>query len=208
MSQAVRRILLTGFEPFGGEKHNATMAILEHVTATGVAGVDLDSAVLPVRDGHADDHLCDLLDALRPHAVVCLGQSRRAALALERVFLNLKDYRIPDNGGAQPRDLPVVPEGPPAYYATLPLHALLAAIRAAGTPATLSRDAGAFLCNQVGYALMHHLAERGHDIPAGFIHVPPLPEQIAAQEDPPPSMSAETAARGLGAALTLLAQRC
>jgi len=129
----------------------------------------------------------------------------RAALSVERVAVNLLDYRIPDNSGLQTRDRPILPGGPAAYFATLPVRGIYEAIRSAGVPVELSLSAGAFLCNQALYEMLHYLADKGHEIPAGFIHLPALPEQAAPREGGKvPSMSLETMQRGVAAAIKVL----
>jgi pyroglutamyl-peptidase len=109
--------------------------------------------------------------------VICVGQAGgRAAITPERVAINVDDARIPDNAGAQPVDRPVVRGGPAAYFSTLPVKAIVAALRAAGLPSEVSQTAGTFVCNHVFYGLMHALRKR-KDLRGGFIHVPFLPEQ-------------------------------
>jgi pyroglutamyl-peptidase len=120
------------------------------------------------------------LRAHRPVLVICVGQAGgRAAVTPERVAINVDDARIPDNAGAQPVDRPVVRGGPAAYFSTLPIKAMVEAIRAAGLPAEVSQTAGTFVCNHVFYGLMHALRRR-EGVRGGFIHVPLLPEQAKA----------------------------
>lgn len=124
----------------------------------------------------------ELLEQLKqPWAMVlCVGQAGgRAAIGVERVAINVNDARIPDNTGQQPIDEPVVPGGPPAYFSTLPLKACVQSLSAAGLPAEVSNTAGTFVCNHVFYSLMHALAGQpgGQRVPAGFVHLPWLPEQ-------------------------------
>jgi pyroglutamyl-peptidase len=120
------------------------------------------------------------------------------------VALNLLDYRMADNTGHQAIDEPIVPDGPAAYFVTLPVRAMLEAVRAAGIPAELSLSAGAFLCNQVTYELLHYLTTYQLDIPAGFVHVPALPEQVTNAYPPVPSMALETMTCGIRAAIGAL----
>jgi pyroglutamyl-peptidase len=136
----------------------------------------IEAVCLPTKFAAARRDLSELLK--RPWAMVlCVGQAGgRAALGLERVAINVNDARIPDNDGQQPIDEPVVPGGPPAYFSTLPLKACVQALREAGLPAEVSNSAGTFVCNHVFYVLMHALADRP-GVPAGFVHLPWLPEQ-------------------------------
>jgi pyroglutamyl-peptidase len=147
--------------------------------------------------------------------VVCLGEAgRRAGLSIERVAVNLIDDSIPDNAGEKWEDRPDVAGGPAAYFTTLPVKVMQQAMLEAGVPAELSLSAGAFLCTQVAYTLLHALAVRqlAETVPAGFIHLPRLPEQAAAaqlahpESGALPSLSLETMVRGLEAGLIFLAR--
>lgn len=199
------RVLVTCFEPFGGSRVNPSQAALRLLEESPIARVELISATLPCVDREAERVLLDAVDGASPEAVVCLGESNRAAgLTFERVATNLRDYRIPDNAGTLIRDEPVVPGGPDALFSTLPVKRMVEAVRGAGVPAMVSRDAGAFLCNQVTYALLHRLRETGRgDVPAGFVHLPRLPEQCV-ERPTSASMSTETVVVGLRAALSAL----
>ena len=199
-------ILVTSFEPFGGSPVNPTMAIAREL-APMTSGVGTRAyATLPVVTGTGAGStwaaIAPLLDELQPDAVVALGESAKAdRINFERVAVNLRDARIADNSGLQLVDMPVVDGAPAAHFATLPLREMLAACESAGVPATLSLSAGAFLCNELMYRLRHR------DCPGttGFIHVPQLPEQAAARGGP--AMDAATSARGIHAALEVLAAR-
>jgi pyroglutamyl-peptidase len=205
------RLLLTGFEPFGGSPVNPSQLAVQALAQDPLRGFELHTAILPVSYERAPGILREELDRVQPQAVICLGEAgRRTALSLERFALNLADAHLPDNTGQQWEDQPVVPDGPAAYFSSLPLKPMQAAVLAAGVPAELSLTAGLYLCNMVFYTLMHACDQRGWDIPAGFIHVPYLPEQTATlfREHPErglvPSMSLETLVCGLRAALVVL----
>jgi pyroglutamyl-peptidase len=199
------RILLTGFEPFGGSSVNPSIQVVRALAGERIDGIELSVAMLPVDRVSGPSTLITALDTYRPDRVVCLGQaSGRAALSIERVAVNLLDFNIADNAGALVTDEPIVPGGPAAYFATLPVRQMLVAVRAAGVPAELSLSAGTFLCNQVLYTLLHHLAVNGMSAPAGFIHVPALPEQAAAHHGLIPSMSLDTMIAGVHAAVRAL----
>jgi pyroglutamyl-peptidase len=212
-------ILVTGFEPFGNSDCNPSAEVVAALAAGAGGGVRLDrarpdgglriaTAVLPVDAARAPGLLLAALASVRPDAVVLLGEARsRARLGVERVAINLLDFAEPDNAGARRVDEPVVPGGPAAYFATLPVRALVAAIRAAGVPAELSLSAGSYLCNQTMYVLLHQLATTGSDCPAGFIHLPALPRQVTQTPFPHPSMEAATALAGVRAGLACLAQQ-
>ncbi len=201
------KLLLTGFEPFGESKVNPSEKVVRALAQQGVDGVELFTVILPVDRVRGPDTLVRAARGTNPDAVLCLGEaSRRIAVSIERVAINLMDYRIPDNAGEQVVDAPISPGAPAAYFCTLPVRAMLAAVCAAGTPAELSLSAGSFLCNQVTYALLHYLATNRLDTPAGFIHLPRLPEQVAGQTPAAPSMSLETMITGVRAAIGAIAE--
>lgn len=158
--------------------------------------------------GRAVDELLQAFRRDRPDAVVCLGESGQATgITFERVAVNLRDYRLPDNAGRQVVDQPVVAQGPAAYFATLPVRTMFEAVRERGIHAELSMSAGTFLCNEVMYAALHWAATEAPATLAGFVHVPRLPEQVAGRDGALPSMDAMTTARGVAAALTALVSR-
>ncbi|WP_019561071.1 MULTISPECIES: pyroglutamyl-peptidase I [Caldimonas] len=195
-------ILLTGFEPFDGDALNPSQALAQALHGQSVDGAPITGVVLPCVFGEALDRLHHALEQHRPDLVLALGQAGgRADLSLERVAINIDDARIPDNAGRQPIDTPVVPGGPAAYFSTLPIKAIVAELRAAGLPASVSQTAGTFVCNHVFYGLMHALATRHPDARGGFMHVPLLPEQAARQSPPAASMALETMRQGVLVAL-------
>lgn len=183
MLTADPRILVTGFDPFGGAALNPSAMLAQALDGRQIGGHQVVSAQLPTVFGPSAQRLAGLLQRHRPALVLCLGLAAgRAALSLERVAINVDDARIPDNQGAQPVDDPVVPGGPAAYFSSLPVKTMLQAIRDAGVPAELSNSAGTFVCNHVFYALMHQLATQPalQATRGGFMHLPCLPEQQAA----------------------------
>ena len=201
------KLLLTGFEPFGGSHINPSEQTLLAIAHDGMPGVELRTAILPVDRSAGPAKAIAAIREFQPDAVVCLGEaSRRMAISIERVAVNLMDYRIADNSGNQVHDVPISPDGPAAYFTTLPVRAMLDAVRAARVPAELSLSAGAFLCNQVTYAVLHFLAANNLRTPAGFIHLPALPEQVLDKIPQAPSMGLETMARGVRAALGAVVQ--
>ena len=202
------RILLTGFEPFGGSAINPSEQVVKALSSSPAPGVELTTAVLPVDYQSGPQTLLDALARVQPRAVICLGEAaRRPVVSLERVAINLLDFGIPDNSGAQVVDQPVISGAPAAYFATLPLRRMLTSIRAAGIPVEISLSAGSYLCNQVFYTLLHAIRENGSAAPAGFIHLPSLPEQVAQQKAALPSMALETSVRAVRIAIeTLLAE--
>lgn len=196
-----RPILLTGFEGFAGDVLNPSQEVVRTLDGEIVRGHRIVGAVLPVAFGRVAAALDALLAQHRPALVLALGlASGRAELSFERVAINLVDARIADNDGAQPIDEAVIDGGPPAHFSTLPLKAIVAALRARGVPAGLSLSAGSFVCNQVFYLLAHALAQRAPATRSGFLHLPSLPEQAACHPGQP-SMSLASMIDGVRAAL-------
>lgn len=207
MSAKTPVVLLTGFEPFGGQAVNPSWLAVQQLHGRRIAGHRLVARWLPVAFGHSLKVLRALLRELKPAMVVAVGQAGgRAPLSLERVAINIDDARIPDNAGRQPVDVPVVADGPAAYFATLPIKAMREAIAAAGLPVEISQTAGTFVCNHVFYGLMHHAARHHPGLRAGFIHLPWLPEQAARRSPVPPSLALALQVEAVRlAALTTLA---
>ena len=174
--------LITGFEPFGGQTVNPSWAVARALQGRTLGAVErpvkVQALQLPCVFDLALQVLQQHLQSLQPVAVLALGQAEgRSDISVERVAINVNDARIPDNAGAQPVDTPVVNDGPAAYFSTLPIKRIVAGLRAAGLPASVSQTAGTYLCNHVFYGLLHAL--QGRTVPAGFIHLPLLPEQAA-----------------------------
>ena len=192
--------LVTAFEPFGGEETNASLETLRALPDT-LGPARLRKLVLPTVFGAAGDAVCAAMDACRPDAVICLGQAGgRDAVTPERAALNVMDARIPDNAGVQPTDEPVDPRGPAAYFSTLPIRAMTAAMNSLGLPARISDSAGTFVCNSVMYAVLRHADRRGLSIPCGFVHIPYLDGATPAGSGAP-RLPGEAVVRGLCAAL-------
>lgn len=197
-----RTVLLTGFDPFGGDATNPSWRAVEGLHDRLVAGHRIESLQLPTAFARAPRLLRAAIRWHRPSLVLCVGQAGgRSALSFERVAINVIDARIADNDGAQPVDAPVVRGGPAAYFSTVPIKAMHVALRAADIPAEISQTAGTFVCNQVFYALMDTLAKMPTPRPrGGFVHVPFLPEQVDTLPGTP-SMPLETIVDGLRIAI-------
>ena len=180
-------ILLTGFEPFGGEVINPSWEVARSLHGQVIAGATVHARCLPTTFAGAPRALADAMAVVKPELAIALGQaSGRSEISIERVAVNLIDARIPDNAGERPQDVPVLADAPPAYFSTLPVKAIRNGLRAAGHPSGLSLTAGAFVCNQLFFELQHRLAGRG--LRSGFIHLPALPEQAARTLPTVPSM--------------------
>ena len=211
----MKTVLVTGFEPFGGETINPSGEIARQLHGTIIAGHRVAGALLPCVFGGAIKELKRQIRATKPALVICVGQAGgRADITPERVALNVDDARIADNAGRQPVDRPIAREGPAAYWSTLPIKAIVAALRQRGIPASVSQTAGTFVCNHVFYGLLHELAKQegahrpgrsrrprsGHLAPrGGFIHVPFLPEQTGDQ----PSLPLETMTAAIAVAIRI-----
>ncbi|MCT1716071.1 pyroglutamyl-peptidase I [Dermabacter hominis] len=199
-------ILVTAFDPFGGEKINPALEAVKALPAE-IAGEEVITVEVPTVFGKAIEAATAAIEKHQPSAVLCVGQAGgRFDITPERVAINIDDARIPDNDGNQPIDEPVVDGAPSAYFATLPIKAMAAAIRDAGVPASVSNSAGTFVCNHIMYGVLHHLATEGpKGTRGGFVHVPFIPEQTVGKPGQP-SLSTETITEGLTAAIRAIAE--
>lgn len=197
----MKTILVTGFDPFGGESVNPAW---ESVKLLGQLKSDVykvEVREVPTVFDKSLEHLCAAIQEVKPDIVFCIGQAGgRPDITVERVAINVNDARIPDNEENQPIDTPVVDGGPVAYWSTLPIKAMVKEMRDQGVPASISQTAGTFVCNHLFYGLMHHIAKSNASIRGGFIHIPYLPQQAARQAGQP-SMSVETIVKGLQVAI-------
>lgn len=192
------KVLVTGFEPFGGATINPALEAVRRLPST-IAGADVVTVQIPVvfeKDAAAVEAA---IDAERPDLVLCVGQAGgRSHITPEFVGINYANARIPDNEGNQPVGR-LVEDGPDAYFATLPVFAMADAARAAGVPAAVSYTAGTFCCNEVLYELLHCLATRHPGVRGGFVHVPYATEQTVAMGEGTASMSVDMMVAGLTA---------
>ncbi len=194
--RATMRILLTGFEPFGGSSFNPSSSLVAALAEEGLLGSELSAVILPVIGGDgpksARAELADAIEANQPDTVVCFGESSRAThVAFERLAANLRDDRIADNAGEKCCDQPVIEGGPVAYFSTLPMRAMRDACEGEGVPAILSMSAGTFTCNEILFFLLHQSAVGAFSTVrrAGFVHLPQLPEQAAQRGGPSMSLA-------------------
>ena len=195
----MKKLLITGFDPFGGADRNpsreAVMALPDVI-----GDYTLFKLEIPTVFGLAAETVLRAATDLRPDAILCVGQAGgRANITPEVVAINLREASIPDNHGNQPRNTPVVENAPAAYFSTLPVRAMAEAVKAAGVPCALSYSAGVFVCNDLLYTLLHHYD--GTDVRVGFIHIPYLPEQA---KEGVPSLPLDEAVKGLTAAIAVL----
>lgn len=175
------KILLTGFEVYGPVRVNPSERIVQRIgqalaeAARGNGSADLHAEVLPTEFVAADRRLRRLIREFCPEAVLCLGVApRREKISLERVALNLDDDSLADNAGRSRSGRRIVPNGPPAYWSTLPLERIHRQLERRGIPVSYSNHAGTYLCNHVFYVARHEIERMGNGAPCGFVHVPPL----------------------------------
>ncbi len=194
------KILVTGFEPFGGMDTNPTQRIVSSLEPDAVPGIELHVLLLPVTYDDCVRRLLAEVERVRPAAVICCGlYAGRAAVTPERIAINVKDTMaedpIPDNAGRAPVDEPVA-DGPDGLFATLPVRAIQQNIAAAGIPSFISNTAGTYICNNTMYGVLHHLRHNGSRTLAGFIHFPASTDMAVA--DPTlPSLPQEMMRRAL-----------
>ncbi|CAM4076223.1 MULTISPECIES: pyroglutamyl-peptidase I [Lelliottia] len=187
----MRYVLVTGFEPFGGETVNPSWEVVSQLEGSIIDRCRVVTRQLPCVFGESLSVLNAAIDELNPAVVIAVGQAGgRVDVTVERVAINVDDARIPDNRGQQPIDVAIVPGGPAAWFSSLPIKATVAAMRERGIPASVSQTAGTFVCNHVMYGLLHKISENA-EVKGGFIHIPYLPEQAAAHAGAP-SMAAQT----------------
>ncbi len=201
--------MVTGFEPFDGHSINVSWEVAQALhgrliaSEPGAPAIPIRAAQISCRFAVCTTELIRLIDQYCPVLVLCLGQAEgRRDITVERVALNLRDARIPDNGGSAPVDEPIEPDGPYAYPAKLPTHNLVRQLLDRGHPVSISNSAGTFVCNDLFYGLMHKIHRA--DTAGGFIHLPILPEQrrgaserTASREDAPHGFDARTPAISL-----------
>ena len=183
MSQP-KHLLITGFDPFGGESVNPAWEVVRCLPDT-VGDYVLTKLEIPTVFGRAAETVLGAVEEMPtpPDVILCIGQARgRAAVTPEFVAINYRHAGIDDNAGNRPCQMPVIPDAPDAYFATVPVQKMTDAIHAAGIRAQTSYSAGTFVCNDVFYTLLHHFA--GTEVRVGFIHVPFLPNQTTSETTP------------------------
>lgn len=192
-------LLITGFDPFGGESVNPAWEAVK-LLPEQIGHFHLHKLEIPTVFALASQTVLKAAQEIHPRVILCVGQAGgRAAITPERIGINIRDARIPDNRGNQPQGEFIAPEGPAAYFATVDVTAMARAAEKAGVSATVSNSAGAFVCNDTLYSLLHHYA--GSDTRVGFVHVPYLPCQA---KEGIASMELNTIVKGLAAAIEAL----
>lgn len=203
MEVVVPTILVTGFQPFGGEKINPAWEAIR-VLPDSIVGSKVVKLQIPVVFGVGADVVSTAIDHINPDIVLCVGQAGgRAKITPEFVGINYRDARIPDNDGNQPHAQRIVEDGPDAYFATLPVRAMTEAMNKSGIPAALSYTAGTYVCNDVMYSMLHVLATKYPNARGAFMHVPFATEQATKQPVNTASLPIEVMTRGLEVALSV-----
>ena len=198
------KILVTAFDPFGGESINPALEAVK-LMKDKIDGAEIVKLEIPTVFRKSIDKVAEAIVKENPDVVLSIGQAGgRFEVTPERVAINVDDARIPDNEGNQPIDVPIYEDGAPAYFTTLPVKAMVEAIRSAGLPSSLSNSAGTFVCNHIMYGELYQIEKMGKNIRAGFIHVPFIPEQVARRPAPAPCMSMVDIAKALEAAVSAI----
>lgn len=195
-------ILLTGFPAFANVERNPSERIVAALDGWTVEGHEIVGRVLPVSAAGTPGAVRAAIDDVSPDLALLLGVAPgRMGLTIERTAVNVLDFADPDNDGARPIDMPIDPHGPVAYFATLPVRQIVEAWQAAGIPGQISDTAGTYLCNAAMYTALR--ATEDDALPVGFLHLPSLPEEVAGQRTPQPSMPLETQIEGVRIALAV-----
>ena len=194
-----RRVLISGFEPFGGSNLNSSQLVVEAISKESFSGLDLFTVILPVEFGKAADVLLSKVKEIDPEIIIAFGQAEgRKALTPEKIAINLDSARIPDNAGELRVNKVIIEKGADGYFSTLPIEKMVKAVKECGLESEVSLSAGAFLCNHIFYHLQHKLLESG--VKSGFVHLPLVNEQIA-QYPNQPSWALTDLVQGVRAAI-------
>lgn len=200
------KLLLTAFDPFGGEPINPALEAVKLV-ADKVGDVDIVKLEVPTVFGKSIVTVTAAIEKEKPDAVLCIGQAGgRYDLTPERVAINLDDASIEDNEGNQPIDTAIFEDGAPAYFSTLPIKAMVAKIQEAGVPASISDTAGTFVCNHLMYGVLYTLAKKYPGVRGGFMHVPFVTSQVVKRSAPAPSLAVEQIVKGIEAAIAAIGE--
>jgi len=199
------KILVTGFEPFGGEPINPSWEAVRGLPDT-ISGAEIVKVMIPVVFGRTAEVVHDAIADHDPDVVLHVGQAGgRFEVSPERVAINVDDARIPDNDEKQPIDVAIRDDGPAAYFSTLPVKAMVTAMRAAGIPAKVSNTAGTYVCNHIMYQSLYMIDREFPGKRAGFVHVPYSPQQVVNQP-PQPSMGIDDMTTALAAGIAAIVE--
>ena len=172
------RLLITGFEPFGGESINSSQETVNAVASDEFDDIEIFSGLLPVSFKRSGITICELIDESEPDVVIMLGQSGKSdSVKIERIAVNLMDAKKPDNDGYTPDEEFILNDGPSAYFSSLPVKQLQRHLVENGIPADVSNSAGLYVCNTTYFAALHHIAITRKNIKAVFIHLPKVSDE-------------------------------
>lgn len=194
------KILVTGFDPFGGEPINPAIESVKRLP-DNIAGAEIIKLEIPTVRKKSLEKIEEAINKHNPDVILSIGQAGgRFDISIERVGINLDDFRIPDNEGNQTIDEPIFPDGENAYFVKLPVKAMVQNVQKNNIPASVSYTAGTFVCNHVLYGVLYLIEKKYNGKKSGFIHIPFLPEQVVDKRNTP-SMELNTIVKGLTAAI-------
>ena len=194
------KILVTGFDPFGGEPINPAIESVKRLP-DNIAGAEIIKLEIPTVRKKSLEKIEKAINEHNPDVILSIGQAGgRFDISIERVGINLDDFRIPDNEGNQTIDEPIFPDGENAYFVKLPVKAMVQNVQKNNIPASVSYTAGTFVCNHVLYGVLYLIEKKYKGKKSGFIHIPFLPEQVVDKRNTP-SMELSTIVKGLTAAI-------
>ncbi len=197
------KVLITGFDPFDDEAINPAWEAVNALPDV-IDGIEVIKVQIPTVFKKSAKKLFETIEAVKPDAVICVGQAGgRFDFNVERIAINVDDARIPDNEGKQPIDEKIFEDGENAYFATLPIKAMVEEARKAGVPASVSNTAGTFVCNHIMYSLLYYISKNNLNIRGGFIHVPYIAQQVIGKKNMP-FMEVTTITKGLEASIRSL----
>jgi len=200
------KLLLTAFDPFGGDSINPSLEAVKLVS-DHIGDFEIIKLEVPTVFKKSVETVKEEIEKVEPDVVLCIGQAGgRFDITPERVAINIDDARIKDNEGNQPIDVKIFEDGEPAYFATIPVKAMVDYVRKAGLPASVSNTAGTFVCNHLMYGVLYTLAKEGKGRKGGFVHVPFIPSQVVNRPTPAPAMALTDIARGLEAAILAISE--
>lgn len=179
------KVLITGFDPFGGEKINPAWEAVKGIKDI-IEGAKIIKLEIPTVFNKSIEKVKEAMELEKPDIVLCIGQAGgRYDMTVERVAINVDDARIEDNEGNQPIDIPVFEDGENAYFSNLPIKAMVEEIKGQGIPASISNSAGTFVCNHIMYGVLYHINKTYKNMRGGFIHVPFINEQVLDKKNQP-----------------------
>lgn len=199
------KLLVTGFDPFGGEKINPSIETVKRLSGE-IAGARIIKLEIPTVCGRSVEVIEEAIIRYDPDVILSIGQAGgRADISVERIGINVDDFRIPDNEGGKRTDEPIDPQGPDAYFVKVPVKAMAERIRERNIPVSVSNTAGTFVCNHVIYGVCRLIDVKYPGKRSGFIHIPYLPQQVLDKRNMP-SMSQELMVEAVTAAIEAIAE--